>query len=344
MLNIISLQALRKKTTWPSKVAKNLMKWLDLIWEPYIINWNPKIFKNIYILDDENSFLNLDKFPDDCEILAWPILHWKKDIPEKIQDKYRFVYASNWIKNLWDKYEWHKNSIVRPVWIDIYKYKPIITTKDKVIIYSKKREPKDIQYCENILQKLNIKYELISYDTWYREDYFMDILQKTKYCIRIWCSETQWIALEEILSMNIPILVWDIHKINDRSPKTEYDRISFQWNEREEFATSAEYFSNSCWIRFYEKNKLENNIKIMEKDYKNFSPRKYIEENLSLEKQAKEILAFYSDPARWNNIKRKIYMKSNMLLKLGWMIIDSKIFSIFYKPFVNLYRKISKIK
>ena len=183
MLNIISLQALRKKTTWPSKVAKNLIKWLDLIWEPYIINWDPKIFKNIYILDDENSFLNLNKFPNDCENLAWPILHWKKNIPEKIQDKYRFVYASNWIKNLGDKYKWHKNSVSRPVWIDTYKYNPVETKKDKVILYIKKRNPRDVQYCEDILQKLSIEYEIISYDTWYKEEYFMDILKKTKYCI-----------------------------------------------------------------------------------------------------------------------------------------------------------------
>lgn len=340
MLNIISLQALRKKTTWPSKVAKNLIKWLDLIWEPYIINWDPKIFKNIYILDDENSFLNLDKFPNDCEILAWPILHWKKNIPEKIQDKYRFVYASNWIKNLGDKYKWHKNSVSRPVWIDTYKYNPVETKKDKVILYIKKRNPRDVQYCEDILQKLSIEYEIISYDTWYKEEYFMDILKKTKYCIWIWCSETQWIALEEILSMNIPILVWDIRKISDWHPKTEYDKNSFEWNEQKEPATSAEYFDDTCGIRFYDKEDLEKNILRFEKDYNKFTPRNYIEKNLSLEKQAKEMISFYKNINQGNDIKNKKYMRNNLLLKTWWMIIDSKIFSVFYKPLIKLYQKL----
>ena len=341
MLNIISLQALRKKSTWPSKVAKNLIKWLDLIWEPYIINWDPKIFKNIYILDDETSFHNLDKFPNDCEILAWPILHWKKNIPDNIWNRYRFVYASNWIKNLWYKYKWHRNSVARPVWIDTYSYLPSKEKKDKVLIYFKTRYPEELELCKDLLNKKWIAYNIINYDIWYQEKVFLDYLKITKYVIRIWRQETQWIALEEILSMNIPVLLWDVRKVDDWYPNTEYEKNSYQWGERKEPATSAYYFDETCWIRFYDKKDLEKNIEIMEKNWgSSYAPRKYIEENLSLEKQAKEMISFYSNPSRWNNIKKKRYTRNNFLLKLEWMIIDSKIFSIFYKPLVSLYQKI----
>ena len=90
--------------------------------------------------------------------------------------------------------------------------------------------------------------------------------------------------------MNIPILVWDIRKISDWHPKTEYDKNSFEWNEQKEPATSAEYFDDTCGIRFYDKEDLEKNILRFEKDYNKFTPRNYIEKNLSLEKQAKEMI------------------------------------------------------
>ena len=277
MLNIISLQALRKKSTGPSKVAKNLIKWLELIWEPYIINWDPTIFKNIYILDDENFFRNIKDLPEDCEIIAWPILHRKKNIPEDIADKYKFVYASNWIKNLWDKYKWHKNSIVRPVWIDTYSYLPSTEKKDQVLVYFKTRYKEELEYCESLLKEKNIKYNIINYDIWYKESDFINYLKRSKYVIRIWRQETQWIALEEILSMNIPILLWDVHKVDDWSPNTEYEKNWYEWGEWKEFATSAEYFDERCWIRFYNKSDLKKNIDKMEelRNYE-FSPRNYI--------------------------------------------------------------------
>lgn len=342
MLNIISLQALRKKSTWPSKVAKNLIKGLDLIWEPYIINGDPKLYKNIYILDDESSFRNLENFPKDCEILAWPILNQKKNISNNIKNKYIFIYPSNWIKKLWDKYKWHKNSITRPVWIDTYSYTPSNQKKDRVLIYFKTRYPEELELCKQLLNKHNIKYNIINYDTWYKEKQFIEYLKHSKYVIWIWRQETQWIALEEILSMNVPILLWDVHKVWDWLPNTEYEKKCFSDEEFKESATAAAYFDETCWIRFYDKENLENNIEKMEKSWnKGFSPREYILNNLSLEKQAKEMISFYKDIKRWNDIKKKKYMRSNLLLKLWWKILDSKKFSKLYFPLVKLYFKLT---
>ena len=344
MLNIITLQWLRKKSTWPSKVAKNLMKWLDLIWEPYIINWDPQIFKNILILDDDLTFRGIGKLPRDADILAWPNLENKSNIlPENLKNKYRFIYPSNWIKKIGDKYKYHENWIVRPVWIDTYKYLPSNIDKRIVTIYTKWRKENDIQYCKDLLKNKQIEYRTISYDKWYKEKDFLSILDISKYVIWIWKSESQGIALEEILSKKIPVIVWDIRKFWDRIALNEFEKKYYMdWDIDNEYATSAEYFDETCWIRFYDKEDLEKNIEKMEDSWDSaYTPRKYIENNLSLEKQAKEMLSFYSDPSRWNNIKKKKYLRNNLLLKLGWIIIDSKLFSIFYKPLVSLYQKIS---
>ena len=280
----------------------------------------------------------MDGLPNDCEILAWPILDQKKDINNKINN-YKFVYASKRAKDLWDKYYNHKTSVVWPVWIDTYSYTPSKQKKNNVLIYFKTRYPEELKYCESLLKKLNIEYNIINYDTWYKEIDFLNLLDKSKYVIRIGRQETQWIALEECLSKNIPILLRDVRKVGDRSPNTEYEKGIFSEDELQEFATAAPYFDDSCWIRFYNKEELENNIINMEKNYKKFTPRKYIKNNLSLEKQAKEIISFYSNPSRWNEIKKKKYIKNNVLLKIEWTIIDSRFFSIFYKEFVKFYKK-----
>lgn len=332
MLNILSLQPLRKKKCGPVKLAENLIKWLKLINEPYIINWDPQIFRNIYAIDWFFS-KELMNAPKDAEILIWPITSQKgKDI-EKYLNNYTFVYASNRIKNIWDNHWWHKKSICRPVWIDTHKYKPSQEKRDRVLIYTKRRKEEEYNSVVKILEKLQIKYCHIDYDKWYSEWYFINQLKKTKYTIRIWWSETQWIAIWEILAMDVPILLRDIKKVINYE-KSELRSDIYTNNEINEFATSAEYFDKTCWIKFYNWDEVENNIKLMEKSYKNFKPRQYIIKNLSLEKQAKELISFYSNPEQWNNLKMWLRNKiRNFCLKLFVPIIDTKIYK-HIQPFI----------
>lgn len=344
MINILSLQALRKKPTWPSKVAKNLIRWLDLIWEKYIINWNIHKYKNIYILDDEKAFRNIEKFSKDSDILVWPIIHWKKEIPIFLENKYKFIYPSKWFKNLWDKYKWHKNSLVWPVWIDTYNYIPSNDKKEIVLIYFKTRFIEELKLCEEYLKEKNIRYEIINYDTWYKERDFINLLNRSKYVIWIGRNESQWIALEEVLSKNIPILLWDINKVWYWNPNTEYEKKAFEWEEWNEYATSAEYFNEKCWIKFLNKDNLKKNIEIMESNNNTFNPRKYILENLSLEKQAQELVSFYKDINNYNNnIIFSIPHRFNLILIILFIILDNNFLSKIKNNLIKLYQKINKI-
>ncbi|MDD3868747.1 MAG: hypothetical protein PHR46_04150 [Candidatus Absconditabacteria bacterium] len=344
MLNILSLQALRRKSTGPSKVAKNLIKGLDLIGEPYIINGDPDIYKNIYILDDEKAFRNINNFPKDTEIFAGPILHGKKDIPKEIGERYTFLYPSKRIKKLGDKYNWHKNSAIRPVGIDTYNYIPSNKEKNIVLIYFKTRNIKELKICIKTLENKGIKYEIINYDKGYQESDFITYLGSSKYVIWIGRQETQGIALEEVLSMGIPILLWDIKKVGERSPNTEYEKKSYEGEERNEEATAAEYFDESCGIRFWREEELKDHIETMENGKIIFSPRKYIIDNLSLEGQAKKMMALFSIPNRGNEIKRKRYYRNNFLLKIGFMILDNKYCSKISQLFINIYHKKNRIR
>lgn len=349
MLNIISLQALRSKSTWPSKVVKNLMKWLDLIWYPYILNANLNSCEMLYIHDDLDAFLQIPSINKNIKIIAWPnIDNNDKWLLKWFEDRYYFIYPSNRIQNIWNKRNRHKNSIVRPAWIDTDKFKPSDKKKEKVLIYFKTRFPEELKLACDVLNKNNINFEIINYDEWYREQEFIKKLEITKYVIWIWRQETQWIALQEIMSMNIPILVWDVKKVWHWLPKNNKETDTVK-DILEEKSTSAEYFNEECWYKIYNKEDLEKYIMKINNEYKNIHPRKYILEYLDISKKAKDLLNFYKNTL-WvdiNNAKfsnHLIKWRFNIFLKFLFFLLDLKITKIFYKKIISIYFNFIKNK
>jgi glycosyltransferase involved in cell wall biosynthesis len=110
------------------------------------------------------------------------------------------------------------------VGIDTYTYVPPKKEKSSVLIYFKTRFPAELAYCEKLLQEKSIAYNIINYDTGYQESDFLSLLEISKYVIRIGRQETQGIALEEVLSMNVPILLRDVHTVGQWEPHTEYEK------------------------------------------------------------------------------------------------------------------------
>jgi len=102
--------------------------------------------------------------------------------------------------------------------------------------------------------------------------------------------ETQGIAYQQALSMNIPILAWD-HGGFWQDPEFYPQRVNFSP------VTSVPYWSDQCGLRF--KNittfakSLDQFVKNLNK--KKFKPRKYVYENLNLKLSAKKYLDIYLD-------------------------------------------------
>lgn len=103
----------------------------------------------------------------------------------------------------------------------------------------------------------------------------------SKYCFVINGTESQGIALEELMSCNVPLFVWDVNSWND---------IGEQYKSP---ATSVPYWSNTCGEKFL--NEEELNIKFDEflKNIDSYNPRNYILENLNLKKQALELIKIF---------------------------------------------------
>jgi hypothetical protein len=106
----------------------------------------------------------------------------------------------------------------------------------------------------------------------------MKVLKRSKYGIVIDKCESQGIAIEEMMSTNLPLLVWDTPVWDDRGEAFKIE------------ATSVPYWDEKCGSKFIKQKELNDAFNNFIDNIDNFSPREFMLENLSLEKCAKKIM------------------------------------------------------
>ena len=67
------------------------------------------------------------------------------------------------------------------------------------------------------LKNKNIKFEVFDYLNKYPEKKYLKYLQKAKYGIILDAHESQGFAIEEALSCNVPLLVWNVKHMSQRN-------------------------------------------------------------------------------------------------------------------------------
>lgn len=333
MINIVSRSEIFSNVTGPKKVIDNLKKGLDGLGYPYVINKALDSCEKLYIHDDRDALRKIATLNPKIKVVVGPNLYdGPRNLPSDL-DLSRAVYLtpSPWFKNFWVKFGFNKCPIEAwPAGIDTNEFKPSEDRKEFVLVYFKQREKWELERVEKELRKEKISYQIIHYDTGYREADFKNLLKKARYMIWIGRQETQGIALEEVLSSNIPILVCDVSCVGHCSDGGEYNEEERKFNE----ASSAPYFDERCGIMIKDLNAVGPAIQKMELSSASFRPREYILENLSLEKQARELLGFYEKyfnlsyeegfnkkllrRGKWKNdmFYYQLYLKAKYVLKM----------------------------
>jgi hypothetical protein len=182
-----------------------------------------------------------------------------------------YIQPSEWASNVWINDEICKNIKIKslPFAVNTYKFnenKPILE-RNQVFIYYKGRNMQDLSLIEQFFKNKNINYKIFSYKNKYNENDFINYLQNSKYGIWIGCNESQGFALEEALSCNVPLLVWNIKFISK--------------NNKDISATSIPYWDERCGEYFYNINELENIFNLFISKLNTYKPREYILENLT---------------------------------------------------------------
>ena len=112
----------------------------------------------------------------------------------------------------------------------------------------------------------------------YSEYGFTQLVNQAKFCFLINGTESQGIAVQEIMSMGVPIIAWDIKEWLDQG---EAYRVP---------ATSVPYWDNRCGEKFYSIDKLQETFNNFYARINDYDPKAYVKENLSFESSVKTLL------------------------------------------------------
>jgi hypothetical protein len=200
-----------------------------------------------------------------------------------IHQKTSYIILSKWVKTIWEsdpiciKHNLRLFDIPFP--IDVTRFSPSpYNTNNQVFVYFKRRNPAELNFVLNYLEYANIPYKVFDYVNRYEESDYLEFLQQyAKYGIWIGSHESQGYALQEALSCNIPLLVWNV--------KSMHQEYNSEYGEHLK-ATTIPYWDDRCGEFFYDTTKFGETLKKLQNgiDNNKYEPRKYVLENLSPEK------------------------------------------------------------
>jgi hypothetical protein len=187
-----------------------------------------------------------------------------------------YSQPSEWAAQVWCDSPYCQDIQIKqiPFAVDINRFCEMhpINKRNQVFIYYKNRNPDEIKFVFNILQKRGIGGKVFQYGN-YNEAEYLSYLQQSKYGIWIDAHESQGFALEEALSCCVPLLVWNVQSMNQEYRST-YPDIK---------ATTVPYWDDRCGEVFYNADEFESKLELFLSKLGTYSPRDYIIENLSSE-------------------------------------------------------------
>jgi len=263
----------------PHKVVNNLIKSLEQENIEYAIN-EEKYEHNFLIQYDAVAHEKHSLIEQDTTIIGpqvWLFDNYGKFLIEN-QNYYRKIIApSQWVKNKFKaKFNLPEDKLaIWPVGIEDFD-----NTREiyyDCLIYYKRRDVSELESVREFLRNYNLSFRMVEYGS-YDENGFRNLVNQAKFCFLINGTESQGIAVQEIMSFGVPIIAWDLKWWLDQGE--EY-RVP---------ATSIPYWDERCGEVFFKK---EDMMKTFNKFYariNDYDPKAYIRDNLSFERSVKILL------------------------------------------------------
>ena len=346
ILNIISDSYGKQITGGPYKVILNALKGLDLINYPYVLNMNVHDYKRNWIHDSLKGFIEVTN-SNIPAVIGPNLFTLPKDIPRFTPAYFNgiYIHPADWCVEIWKQLD-YKNSLLHawPVGIDTDDFgEQTNRSSEHVMIYFKNRDLQSLEFVENLVKSMGLIPLVIKYGS-YKEAEYKKVLSIASFGIWIGCSESQGIGLQEALSTNMPLIICDVNTLL-ASTQTQY---KFPRSVEKFKATSVPYFDESCGIILNDFSKLGNAIKELSANLVYFAPREFIKKNLSLEKQARELISFFDllekQQRVYINNNKKIDGKFNLSIK-GYSIYALFILQRKARSLIRLLKnKLNKIK
>ena len=272
------------KMNGPHKVVFNLIKSLQQEGVQFSIN-EEKYEHNFLIQYNALGHEKHSKIELDTCIIGPQV--WMFDVYGQFlvehQDYYKKIIAPcKWVKDKFiDKFSLPENKIsIWPVGIELLKIDKKV--EFDCLIYFKRRTSYELKLVTDFLDSFGLTYKVISYGS-YSNDELESFCNKCRFCFLLNGTESQGIAVQEIMSTNTPLFVWDVEEWND------------QGEEYKVPATSVPYWSSDCGKVFYDRDQMDIAFLDFYAKIDQYNPRKYIEDNLSFKASVDKLMEIIND-------------------------------------------------
>ena len=270
-------------TRGPGKVIKNLIEGLNLCGVKYEIN---TAIENVnaedYVISLQSTNF-IDKFNPKNLLIGPNICTLPIDNGAVMGMNYKkIITPSEWVKKLYAKFLPEEKICVWPVGIDT-DYFSDFSKENKTnncLIYFKRRSQEELNRVSQFIESKNIKFNIIKYGDYSENDFIREI-KCSKFGFILDNTESQGIAIQEMMSCNLPLFVWDVENWRDRGDE-------FLSN-----ATSIPFWDSKCGEVFTDEKNINEKFNIFLKNIDLYTPRNYILENLNLKKQALELIKLF---------------------------------------------------
>lgn len=263
--NTIGFKLLAKEAEAILEYNYDPTKFYDLIWIP-------------------SGFYHSSQFPNAKKLLYGPHNFVVPNKPWNLDISFeRSIYTSlsPWVKELYSKFGklcMPVEPIPFPVDVELFKPATYVTKTLDCFVYFKGRDRKIFNYVQNYLEEKNISCTSIICGNYIEEDY-IKVLNKVKFGIWIGCHESQGFALEEALSMDVPLLVLNVTTIHDEvNHEGKHSYLEYKDNYDLK-ATSCSYWDERCGEIIYDINEIDMGLEKIKNNC--YNPREFILETLS---------------------------------------------------------------
>ena len=263
----------------PHKVVDNLIKSLDQENIDYAIN-EEKYEHNFLVQYDATAHEKHSKIEQDTTIIGpqvWMFDGYGQFLIQN-QNYYKKIIApSEWVKYKFiTKFNLPEDKL--SVWpVGIEEFNNIREVNYDCLIYFKRRDQSELDAVKKFLVSNGLSYRMVEYGT-YGEDGFKQLVNSAKFCFLINGTESQGIAVQEIMSMGVPIIAWDIKEWLDQG---EAYRVP---------ATSIPYWDDRCGEVFFNIDELDVTFSKFYATLDEYDPKAFIKDNLSFECSVKTLL------------------------------------------------------
>ena len=257
---------------------KKMLEYLD--YEYYFgreddINYYEIIYSPAKILDIGKYSNKFFIFGPHVSVFPQTNLYKLKDYPNCV-----YIQPSEWALKVWQDRDASRFVKLRilPFCVDYRKFfnNRLNEEKRKVLVYTKRRKPSELDYVLNFLNYKREDVILFDYVKGYKEEDYLNELKKCKYGVIVDAHESQGFAIQEALSCDVPLIVWN-SKFMNQEYGSKYGKVN---------CTTIPYWSDDCGEYFDNYLDLEKTYNIFIKNFKEnkYRPREFILKTLNEER------------------------------------------------------------